>query len=77
MQFALKERENKRRNKLVVDRHGDWKEQFSPVIFMVLCPCNLCYLWGLKFEIVVLHLYCRAELLEPYLQSILLWVFCK
>jgi hypothetical protein len=56
MQFALKERENKRRNKLVVDRHGDWKEQFSPVIFMVLCPCNLCYLWGLKFEIVVLHL---------------------
>jgi hypothetical protein len=29
------------------------------------------------FEIMVLQLHCRAQLLEPYLQSLLLWLFCK
>jgi hypothetical protein len=44
---------------------------------VVLCPCYLCYFGGLRFEIVVLQLHCKAQLLEPYLQSLLLSLFCK
>jgi hypothetical protein len=50
-QFALKERRKQRRKHLGVDRHGDWQNQFSPVIILVLFV-SLFYFWVLKFELV-------------------------
>jgi hypothetical protein len=38
---------NRRRKDLGVDRHGDWQNQFSPVIILVLFA-SLLYFWGLK-----------------------------
>jgi hypothetical protein len=62
-----KRAENRRRNKLGVDRHGDWQEQVSPVIILVLFLCYLFYFGGTKFKIIVLHLQSSAQPLEPYL----------
>jgi hypothetical protein len=59
--------ENRRRNKLGVDRHGDWQEQVSPVIILVLFSCYLFCFGGLRFKVIVLHLQSNAELLECYL----------
>jgi hypothetical protein len=70
--------ENRRRNKLGVDRHGDWQDQFTLwSSCSCLFPCYLFYFCGLRFELIVLHLQSSAQPLEPYLQSILLWLFWK
>jgi hypothetical protein len=42
---------NRRRKSLGIDRHGDWQNQFSPMIILVLFA-SLFYFWGLKFELI-------------------------